>query len=93
LIPHEYCAEFFGFYNMLGKFAAIVGPLLMGLTGLITKRLLLPAAPTAEQIHATGLLATRTSIISVLLLFFVGAWLFYRVDEKKAQTELAAFRT
>ena len=23
-------AEFFGFYNMLGKFASVVGPLLMG---------------------------------------------------------------
>jgi len=89
LIPHDNSAEFFGFYNVLGKFAAIVGPLLMGLTGLITKRLLLPPAPTVEQIQATGLLATRTSIISVLLLFIVGAGLFYRVDEDRAKAELA----
>lgn len=33
LIPAERAAEFFGFYNMLGKFAAIAGPLLMGLVG------------------------------------------------------------
>jgi UMF1 family MFS transporter len=89
LIPHENCAEFYGFYNMLGKFAAIMGPLLMGLTGLIAKRLLLPASPSAEQIHATGLMATRTSIISVLLLFIAGAVLFYLVDEDKAKAELA----
>jgi UMF1 family MFS transporter len=93
LIPPENSAEFFGFYNMLGKFAAIVGPVLMGLTGLIAKRLLLPAAPTAEQIHAVGLQATRMSIISVLLLFVVGAWLFFSVDEDKAKVELAGIRS
>lgn len=30
LIPVEKAGEFFGFYNMLGKFAAIVGPVFMG---------------------------------------------------------------
>ncbi len=30
LIPPEKAGEFFGFYNMLGKFAAVIGPLLMG---------------------------------------------------------------
>lgn len=33
LIPSSKSAEFFGFYNMLGKFAAVLGPLLMGLVG------------------------------------------------------------
>jgi len=36
LIPKESAAEFFGFYNMLGKFAAVLGPFLMGLTSLAT---------------------------------------------------------
>ena len=36
LIPPDQSAEFFGFYNMLGKFAAILGPLLMGVVGLLT---------------------------------------------------------
>ncbi len=31
LIPREKSAEFFGFYNVFGKFAAITGPFLMGL--------------------------------------------------------------
>ena len=31
LIPEEKSAEFFGFYNVFGKFAAITGPFLMGL--------------------------------------------------------------
>jgi UMF1 family MFS transporter len=29
LIPRDKAAQFFGFYNMLGKFAAFIGPLLM----------------------------------------------------------------
>ena len=33
LIPAEESAEFFGFYNVVGKFAAILGPLLMGVVG------------------------------------------------------------
>ncbi|PWB70548.1 MAG: MFS transporter [Holophagae bacterium] len=36
LIPPEKSAEFFGFYNMLGKFAAVIGPLLMGWVGVAT---------------------------------------------------------
>ncbi len=36
LIPQAQAAEFFGFYNMLGKFAAVLGPLLVGWVGLLT---------------------------------------------------------
>jgi len=36
IIPPEKSAEFFGFYNMLGKFAAIIGPALMGTIALVT---------------------------------------------------------
>ncbi len=36
LIPAEKSAEFFGFYNVFGKFAAITGPLMMGLVGRMT---------------------------------------------------------
>jgi len=36
LIPAEQAAKFFGFYNMLGKFAAVLGPLLVGLVGVLT---------------------------------------------------------
>jgi len=36
LIPADKAAEFFGFYNMLGKFAAVIGPLLMGWVGAAT---------------------------------------------------------
>lgn len=34
LIPQDKSAEFFGFYNLLGRFSGILGPLLMGAFGL-----------------------------------------------------------
>lgn len=37
LIPKNESAEFFGFYNIFGKFAAILGPFLMGFVTQITK--------------------------------------------------------
>jgi UMF1 family MFS transporter len=36
LIPAEKGGEYFGFYNMVGKFAAIFGPSLMGMTAMLT---------------------------------------------------------
>ncbi len=36
LIPPEKSAQFFGFYNVFGKFAAISGPFLMGIVGKTT---------------------------------------------------------
>jgi MFS transporter, UMF1 family len=36
LIPKENSNEFFGFYNIFGKFASIMGPLLVGVTSQIT---------------------------------------------------------
>lgn len=36
LIPANQAAEFFGFYNMLGKFAAVIGPILMGVVAILT---------------------------------------------------------
>jgi MFS transporter, UMF1 family len=37
LIPAEKAAEFFGFYNMLGKFAAVIGPLMIGWVSVMTQ--------------------------------------------------------
>jgi MFS transporter, UMF1 family len=36
LVPKEKSNEFFGFYNIFGKFASIMGPLLVGVTAQIT---------------------------------------------------------
>jgi UMF1 family MFS transporter len=93
LIPKNKVAEYYGFYNMLGKFAVIFGPLLMGLVGLIAKRLLMPPAPTPEQVIAVGQLASRWGIASILILFIAGAVLFYFVDEQKGRQQAALLET
>jgi UMF1 family MFS transporter len=89
LIPKNKAAEYYGFYNMLGKFAVILGPVLMGLIGLIAKRILLPPAPAPAQVIAVGQLASRWGIGSILILFIVGAILFYFVDEEKGREQAA----
>jgi len=66
IIPLEKSAEFFGFYNMVGKFAAIIGPALMGTIALVTG-------------------SARLSILSVLLLFILGAFFLNKVDIKEGK--------
>ncbi len=56
LIPADRAGEFYGFYNMMGKFAAVLGPFLMGITALVTGN-------------------SRTSIVSLVVLFIGGATL------------------
>lgn len=36
IIPPDRAGKFYGFYNMMSKFAAVLGPFLMGVTALIT---------------------------------------------------------
>ena len=36
LIPRDRAGEYFGFYNMLAKFAAVLGPLVMGVVAVLT---------------------------------------------------------
>jgi UMF1 family MFS transporter len=36
LIPPDQAGEFYGFYNMLGKFAAVIGPFLVGWVGVLS---------------------------------------------------------
>ena len=89
LIPKNQAAEYYGFYNMLGKFASILGPLLMGIVGLIARKVLMPPSPSPEQLVHIGQMASRWGIASVSLLFIIGATLFFFVDEKKGKAEAA----
>ncbi len=77
LIPVEKSAEYFGFYNMVGKFSAIIGPALMGMTGLI-----------ARFLGYDSDTASRISIASVALFFMAGGALFYFVSEERGKREL-----
>jgi UMF1 family MFS transporter len=89
LIPKDQAGEYYGFYNMLGKFAAIFGPALVGVTGLIAKRVLMPPSPTAEQMVQVSKLAARWGIGSILVLFIIGGVLLHFVDEDKGRAQLA----
>jgi UMF1 family MFS transporter len=51
LIPPSKTAEFFGFFNMVGKFAAILGPTLMAFTPL-----LIPGAMERDSIMSVSIL-------------------------------------
>jgi UMF1 family MFS transporter len=88
LIPADQAAEYYGFYNMLGKFAVIIGPALMGIVGLIARNLLMPPSLTPGQMEQIEHLATRWSMSSILLLFFIGGILLYFVDEEKGKAEV-----
>ena len=73
LIPPGREAEFFGFYNLMGKFAVILGPLLMGGMGLLARRFLVTPGPGAAEA------AARWGVASVALLFVAGGLLLWRV--------------
>jgi UMF1 family MFS transporter len=91
LIPRGRTAEFFGFYNMLGKFAAILGPFMVGLVGLTARWILMPESPSSEELVEIGHAASRWSIGSLLLLFVAGGILLYLVDEVKGRREAEEF--
>jgi UMF1 family MFS transporter len=74
---------------MMGKFAVILGPVLMGSVGLMVRWVLMPTAPTPEQVIHVGQLASRYGIASIALLFIIGAILFSLVDEEKGKAERA----
>jgi UMF1 family MFS transporter len=60
MIPQEHSAEFFGFYNFLGKFATILGPLLVAVVALFSQNSRVAIASVAIFF-----------IIGGVLLFFV----------------------
>jgi UMF1 family MFS transporter len=91
LIPKSRSAEFYGFYNMLGKFAAILGPVLISFVGLIARHILMPPSPTREQFVHVSRLASRWGIASIALLFIMGAILLFFVDEEKGKIQAACF--
>jgi len=79
LIPPDRPGEYYGFFNMIGKFSVILGPLLIGLTG-----------QAARALGAEGALASRFGISAVALLFLAGGILLFLVDEGKGNEERTA---
>lgn len=77
IIPVDQSGEFFGFYNMLGKFAVVLGPILIGSVGVLMK-----------SFGFGSMMSSRISIFSVSLLFIAGGILFFFVKEENAKKEL-----
>ena len=65
LIPVEQSAEFFGFYNMLGKFAAVLGPLMMGVASVLYGSARLSILVVILLFAAGALLLYRVNVDSV----------------------------
>jgi len=76
IIPVKKSAEYFGFYNMIGKFATVLGPAFMGGVGLLVR----------AMGHSSNI-ASRVSISSISLFFIFGGILLYFVDEARGKEE------
>ena len=97
LIPDKArSGEFFGFFDIFGKFSSIIGPALVGtVSALAANRMLAAqgltaATATAEQVDAINKAAGPYGILSVILIIIVGAVLYFAVlprtmtkDERK----------
>ena len=70
LIPLDRSAEFFGFYNMVGKFAAVLGPLAVGGVTLLVRSL-----------GAESTVAARAGIASIVLFFLAGGGVFLALKD------------
>ncbi len=77
IIPVNKSAEYFGFYNMLGKFAAVIGPLLIACVVLLMK-----------SMGYDPDISSRAGILSISVLFLAGGVLFYFVDEQKGREQV-----
>jgi UMF1 family MFS transporter len=69
IIPENKSGQFFGFFNMWGKFAAVIGPLLMGSVTLILNNII------DDQV-----LSARIGLQSIMILFILGALVFSKVN-------------
>ena len=74
IIPEQKSAEFYGFYNMLGKFAAVFGPVLMGSVTLFLSNIV------DDEIRAA-----RFGLLSIMILFILGAYVFSKLDIKQGE--------
>ena len=89
LIPDKArSGEFFGFFDIFGKFSSIMGPALVGFVSAFTANKMLAdqgltaATATAEQVDAINAAAGPFGILSVILIIIVGAVLYFGVLPK-----------
>lgn len=86
LIPdRDRSGEFFGFFDIFGKFSSILGPALVGLVSsfvsarMLESKGLTAATATTAQLDAIHASAGQYGILSIILIIFFGAVLFFFV--------------
>ena len=89
LIPDkERSGEFFGFFDIFGKFSSIIGPTLVGIVSatvadsMLRSQGLTAATATAEQIDAINAASSPYGILSILLIVALGGGLYFFVLPK-----------
>ncbi|MBV8852889.1 MAG: MFS transporter, partial [Sinobacteraceae bacterium] len=72
LVPAGKAGEYFGFYNLMGKAAAVLGPTLTGVVALLTDD-------------------SRLGILSITILFVIGAIFLMKVRLQSPQADPAGY--
>jgi len=78
LVPKNMANEFFGFYTVFGRFASVLGPALVAGISLLVQSIWgnLPGG------------TLRYGVLSLILLFVIGAVLFSKASKAAAETEV-----
>lgn len=86
LIPDkDRSGEFFGFFDIFGKFSSIMGPALVGVVSsavansMLKSQGLTAQTATPEQVDAINAASSPFGIVSILLIIGIGAVLFFAV--------------
>jgi UMF1 family MFS transporter len=72
LTPPDRIGEFYGLYGMVGRFSAVTGPLLWGLTTYLV----------VERGGAHELTGQALAILTLLVMVLVSAWILHRVTDE-----------
>jgi UMF1 family MFS transporter len=79
IVPVDEAAEYFGFLNCVGKFSAIIGPVLVGMVAFWT--------------HKAGVdshLSSRIAMSSIIVFFITGGWLLFKAESARIAEEAAS---
>ncbi len=93
LIPDkDRSGEFFGFYDIFGKFSAIMGPTLFGIsTAFAQKKIManmgVDSTASLDILDEISAKASPWGVLSILIIFIIGAILFFIIFPKIKETQ------
>lgn len=97
LIPDkDRAGEFFGFFDIFGKFSSIIGPTLVGVVSsavansMLKSQGLTAATATAEQIDTINAASSHYGILSIIVIIAIGAVLYFAVLPRTMKDKSAA---